>query len=122
MLPHVQYTLMSRCHLVIMSLFFRVVLEDVLPKVVILVALGTIEDGLFHVLVDAVDVVKQALLVLFGGIRTLVDHVDDILDLLATLPDGIIQRLPLAYLPLFGRKLAARHENDQGCQYCDVFR
>ena len=98
-------------------LFLCVVLADVFAEVVVLVALGTIADGLFHVFFDTVKVVKQMFLRFFGGIGVLVDDVDNVLDLLATLLDRIVQRLPLPRLLLLGRKLAAREEDTQGCQY-----
>ena len=94
------------------GLFFGVVLADVFPEIVVLVAFGAVADSLLHPLIDTVDVVKQTFLRFFSGIRTLVDDVDDVLDLLTTLPDGIVQRLPFSYLTLFGRKLAARDQDD----------
>ena len=97
-------------------LFLRVVVEDVFSEVVVFVSLGTVADGLLHALFDAVNVVEQALLCFFAGIGALVDDVDDVLDLLAAFPDGVVQRLPLPHLPMLGRELAARDEEAQGCQ------
>ena len=97
--------------------FLRIVFEDIFTEVVVLVALGTIADGLFHVFFDTVKVVKQMFLRFFRCIGVLVDDVDDVLDLLTTLLDRIVQRLPLPRLLLLGRKLAAREEDTQGCQY-----
>ena len=81
-----------------MGSFFCVVFADVFAEVVVLVALGTVADGLFHAFFDAVKIVEQALLIGIAGIRVLLDDVDDVLDFLTTLPDGIIQRLPLPRL------------------------
>ena len=97
--------------------FLRIVFEDIFTEVVVLVALGAVTDGLFHPLINAVKIVQQTLLCLFSGIWGFVDDIDDILDFLTTFPDGIVQRLPLPHLPLFGRKLAARDHQTQGCQY-----
>ena len=81
-----------------MGSFFRVVFTDVFAEVVVLVAFGTVADGLFHAFFDAVQIVEQALLVGIAGMRVLLDDVDDVLDFLTTLPDCIIQRLPLPRL------------------------
>ena len=84
-----------------MGSFFCVVFADVFAEIVVFVALQTVEDGLLHALVDAVQVVEQMLLCFFGGIRGLVDDVDDVLNLLTTLTNSVVQRLPLPHLLCF---------------------
>ena len=59
---------------------------------------GSSEEALHSGGFDAVYVVQQTFLCFFCGIWTLVDDVDDVLNLLTTLFDGIVQRLPLPRL------------------------
>jgi len=97
-----------------------VILLDVSSQFVVSVAFGTSLDGFLHQALDAVDVVHHRFLGCLCGGTTHLQCIDDVLNLLATVPDGVVEGFPfLRHLPVTKRLAAHRHDG-QDCQCYDL--